>query len=213
MRRDLDRLGDRLVLGVDSLLRTLSGLHHGERPSPADALPDGELTARERRHVAGLMRVNHAGEVCAQALYVGQALTARSADVRAVLDDAAREEEDHLAWCRERLAELDARPSRLDPLWFAASYSLGVGAGLLGDRISLGFVAATEDQVCAHLERHLERLPDDDARSRAVLTQMHADEARHGTRAATAGGVAFPAPVKALMTLASGVMTRTSYYL
>jgi 3-demethoxyubiquinol 3-hydroxylase len=215
MERNLDALADRLVLGIDSFLRTLARTHHAQRPSPAEQLSDSEpdvLTERERRHSAGLMRVNHAGEVCAQALYEGQSLTARDASVRRVLEDAASEEEDHLAWCAERLDELGSAPSVLDPLWFMASFSLGAAAGVLGDRVSLGFVAATEEQVCRHLERHLASLPPNDHRSRAVLQQMHADEARHGTQALAQGGAEFPTPVKAAMTLVSSVMTRSSYY-
>jgi 3-demethoxyubiquinol 3-hydroxylase len=213
MMRASDSLGDRIVLGVDGLLRTLAGQHHTGHASPAAALDSVALSEDDRRHAAGLMRVNHAGEVCAQALYVGQALTARGAAVRAVLEDAAREEEDHLAWCTERLVELDSAPSRLNALWFTASYALGATTGLLGDSVSLGLVAATEDQVCRHLERHLQSLPAEDERSRAILRQMHADESRHGTRALESGGAEFPRPVRALMTLVSGVMTRTSYYI
>jgi 3-demethoxyubiquinol 3-hydroxylase len=212
MIRHSDRIGDRLVLGADSFLRTLTGQHQAWRPSPALGHPPAALEEGERRHAAGLMRVNHAGEVCAQALYVGQSLTARTPEVRAVLEEAAREEEDHLAWCSERLSELDSEASRLDPLWFLASYALGAMTGLLGDRVSLGFVAATEEQVCQHLEQHLGTLPPRDERSRAILQQMHADESRHGTRALQSGGIEFPEPVKGAMTLASGIMTRTSYY-
>jgi len=203
---------DRLVSGVDRFVRTVAGQHHPERPSPAADTPPGDaLNDRERRHAAGLMRVNHTGEVCAQALYEGQALTARSADVRKALLVAAQEEEDHLAWCRERLDELGSRTSVLNTLWYGTSFTLGALTGLLGDRVSLGFVAATEEQVCKHLEDHLHNLPETDARSRAVVATMHADEARHGTRALEAGGVPFPGPLKALMTLVSRVMTETSY--
>lgn len=157
------------------------------------------------------MRVNHTGEVCAQALYEGQALVAREGRVRTALLRAAREEGDHLAWCNERLDELDSRPSRLNPAWYAVSYALGAATGLMGDRISLGFVAATEDQVCRHLESHLERLPPGDVRSRQIVAQMHSDEARHGTEALGAGGTEFPAPLKKAMTLVSRVMTETAY--
>lgn len=202
---------DSLVLGADRFLRTLAGKHAPQRPSPGAEVAEASMSAAERSHAAGLMRVNHAGEVCAQALYEGQALVARDQRVRANLMNAAQEEEDHLAWCSERLRELDSRPSVLNPLWYGVSYVLGAATGLLGDRVSLGFVAATEEQVCAHLERHLESLPEDDQRSRAVVEQMHADEARHGTHALESGGAPFPEPVKALMTLVSRAMTETSY--
>ncbi len=201
----------RLVLGLDTGLRTLCGQHQALRPSPGAALPEPELSATEQTHVAGLMRVNHAGEVCAQALYEGQALTARDAATRDALLAAAQEEEDHLAWCRQRLDELAAKPSLLNPLWFGAAFGLGALTGLLGDRISLGFVEATEDQVCAHLEAHLAELPPQDQRTRAIISQMRDDERRHGDHALAQGGVAFPAPVKQLMRLVSGAMTATSY--
>ncbi len=208
-----DNLADRLVLGVDTVLRTLTGQYRTQRPSPAVGLAEPDLDDDERSHAAGLMRVNHTGEVCAQALYEGQALTAWEPGVRDVMHDAAREEADHLAWCHERLRQLDSRVSVLNPIWYGASFGLGAVTGLLGDRISLGFVAATEDQVCRHLERHLDSLPAHDAPSRAIVTQMHADETRHGTQALGAGGLEFPEPLRRAMTLASSVMTRTSYYL
>ena len=157
------------------------------------------------------MRVNHSGEVCAQALYEGQALVARDARVRDALIAAAREEEDHLAWCGERLKELDSRPSLLNPLWYGMSFAIGAATGLMGDKVSLGFVAATEDQVCRHLDRHMHDLPADDERSRAIVSQMRDDEARHGTAALEAGGAEFPQSVKDAMTLVSGVMTATAY--
>lgn len=202
---------DALVLGVDRVLRTLAQAPVAGRPSPAEEVLGADLDDGERRHAAGLMRVNHTGEVCAQALYEGQALVARDARVKTTLLDAAREEEDHLAWCNDRLDELDSRPSVLNPAWYGLSYALGAVTGLMGDRVSLGFVAATEDQVCKHLESHLERLPAHDTRSRAIVAQMHADEARHGTDALRAGGAEFPAAVKQAMTLISKLMTETSY--
>ena len=203
---------DRLIVGVDRFLRTVAGEHQAVRPSPTVTdTPVGSLDDDARRHAAGLMRVNHTGEVCAQALYEGQALTARTEDVRDALLRAAQEEEDHLAWCRERLGELDSRPSVLNPLFYSASFALGAVTGLLGDRVSLGFVAATEEQVCEHLADHLERLPADDARSRAVVTAMYEDEARHGPNALRAGGADCPAPIKAFMTLVSKMMTETTY--
>ncbi len=203
---------DLVLAEIDHALRTVgSASTGGSAPSPADTAPEAELTAAEQRHAAGLMRVNHSGEVCAQALYRGQALIAKSAATRADMTAAAREEEDHLDWCQQRLDELDAHPSRLNPLWYAASFALGAGAGLVGDRLGLGFVAATEDQVCAHLRDHLDRLPAQDARSRALVTRMLADEAAHAHRARLAGALSFPGPVKAAMTLTSRLMTALSY--
>jgi ubiquinone biosynthesis monooxygenase Coq7 len=202
---------DSVVSGADRFLRTLAGRHVAQRPSPAEAIPPSPLDEEARRHAAGLMRVNHAGEVCAQALYEGQALTARDAAVRAGLLEAAQEEEDHLAWCSERLVELESSPSVLNPLWYAVSFAMGAATGLLGDRLSLGFVAATEEEVCRHLEGHLNSLPEDDARSRAVVGQMYDDERRHGTHALEAGGQPLPAPIKRMMTLVSRVMTTSSY--
>lgn len=203
---------DRLLLQADRALRTLSpGAPCHGRPSPARAEPEAELSDAERRHAAGLMRVNHSGEVCAQALYQGQALTARLAEVRGEMEKAADEEIDHLAWCEQRLGELNSRPSLLNPLWYGLSFGLGATAGKISDRISLGFVAATEEQVCKHLESHLQRLPAQDHRSRAVVEQMRIDEEEHGHAALEAGGARFPAPVKGLMTLVSKAMTAASY--
>jgi ubiquinone biosynthesis monooxygenase Coq7 len=206
-----ESLLDLAVLAADRVLKTLAGQSRPERESPGAAVTPAALGPAEQSHAAGLMRVNHAGEVCAQALYEGQALVAREDGVRTALLAAAREEEDHLAWCGQRLAELDSRPSVLNPLWYGMSFALGAVTGLMGDRISLGFVAATEDQVCRHLKRHLHDLPADDERSRAIVAQMYADEARHGTQALEAGGEEFPQPVKDVMTLISRVMTATSY--
>jgi ubiquinone biosynthesis monooxygenase Coq7 len=202
---------DNIIGQVDGALRTLAGLDSAKRISPAAASADAQLGETERTHAAGLMRVNHAGEVCAQALYEGQALVARDEKTREALLTAAREETDHLVWCNERLQELDSEPSRLNPLFYAASYLMGAATGLMGDKVSLGFVEATEDQVCKHLEDHLKALPADDIRSRRIVEQMHADEARHGAQAMAAGGVEFPAPIKGLMTLVSRVMTETTY--
>jgi 3-demethoxyubiquinol 3-hydroxylase len=202
---------DVAVIAADRVLRTLAGRHHAQRNSPAVAIADAPLDADQTAHAAGLMRVNYAGEICAQALYEGQALVARDARVRNALIAAARDEEDHLAWCGERLAELDSRPSVLNPLWYGMSFVLGAATGLMGDKISLGFVAATEDQVCRHLDKHLRELPVDDARSRAIVAQMRDDESRHGNAALDAGGAEFPQPVKDAMTLVSGVMTGTAY--
>jgi len=205
---------DRLLLQADRALRTLSpGAPSCARLSPAGAEDETELSDTERRHAAGLMRVNHSGEVCAQALYQGQALTAKLPEVRGEMERAADEEIDHLAWCEQRLRELDSRPSLLNPLWYGLSFGLGAAAGKVSDRISLGFVAATEEQVCRHLQSHLERLPAQDRKSRAVVEQMLVDEEEHGHAALEAGGARFPAPLKGLMTLVSRVMTSASYRL
>lgn len=206
---------DELIAQFDRALRTCTGATAGQaqRPSPARECAEGELSPEQARHAAGLMRVNHSGEVCAQALYQGQALTARLPAVRAEMEQAAAEEVDHLVWCQERLDALGARTSHLNPLWYGLSFSLGAGAGLVSDRVSLGFVAATEQQVCQHLESHLARLPEEDTPSRAVVTQMLEDEARHADTALAAGGRPFPAPVRGLMTLASRAMTASSYRL
>ena len=203
-------LPDRLLAAADRALRSLFSPARASRPLPATAAP-APLDEVERREAAGLMRVNHAGEVAAQGLYHGQALVAGTPKLRALLLDAAREETDHLAWCQTRLQELGDRPSRLDPLWYAGSFGIGVAAGLLGDRTSLGFVAETERQVEAHLDSHLERLPAQDLRSRAILEQMRSDEMAHGRTALEAGGVPLPAPVRRLMRATAAVMTGTAY--
>ncbi len=209
----MSSLADQLVAEVDKALRTLTGQRSAERPNPAGGLPEAEMVDEARRHAAGLMRVNHTGEICAQALYEGQALTARKPEVRRLLESAAGEEADHLAWCEQRLQELESRPSTLNPIFYALSYAVGAATGLLGDRVSLGFVEATEDQVCSHLEKHLAELPPEDQRSRKIVRRMHEDEARHGSAALEEGGVAFPEPVKKVMTAVSRVMTETSYRL
>jgi len=201
-------LVDHLLIAADEALRTLSGAASAARASPAREAKAGG----DPRVSAGLMRVNHTGEICAQALYSGQALFARDDRVRAALQGAAAEERDHLAWCRGRLKELDAQPSALDPLWYAGSFALGVVSGIAGDRWSMGFLAETEAQVERHLEGHLDRLPADDARSRAIVTQMRDDEARHGSMGRALGAAELPLPVKAAMRMASRVMTRTAYY-
>ena len=205
---------DRLLLQADRALRTLSpGSPCHERPSPAKPVAEAEMSDAERRHAAGLMRVNHSGEVCAQALYQGQALTAKLPQVRAEMEHAADEEIDHLAWCEQRLRELDSRPSLLNPLWYGLSFGIGAAAGKVSDKVSLGFVAATEEQVCKHLESHLQKLPAQDEKSRAVVEQMLVDEAKHQHAALDAGGARFPGPVKGLMTLVSKAMTSVSYRL
>ncbi len=203
---------DRLLMQADAALRTLlpfSG--QPSRPSPAVLKNDSELTESETRHVAGLMRINHTGEVCAQALYQGQALTARLPQVRQAMEQAADEEIDHLAWCEQRIRQLGSHTSVLNPLFYGLSFGIGASAGLISDRISLGFVAATEDQVCKHLDEHLGQLPAGDDKSRAILEQMREDEAQHSTAAIEAGGLRFPAPIKFGMSLMSKVMTKATY--
>ncbi|MNF54429.1 2-nonaprenyl-3-methyl-6-methoxy-1,4-benzoquinol hydroxylase [compost metagenome] len=203
---------DRLLLQADAALRTLLPFTGQPfRASPAEGQPDAELKAEDARHIAGLMRINHTGEVCAQALYQGQALTAKLPEVRAAMEHAADEEIDHLAWCEQRIRELGSRPSVLNPIFYGLSFGVGAVAGLISDRVSLGFVAATEDQVCQHLDEHLEQLPEEDAKSRAILEQMRTDEEQHATSAIEAGGLRFPAPVKFGMTLLSKVMTKSTY--
>jgi ubiquinone biosynthesis monooxygenase Coq7 len=202
---------DRLIVGLDAALRTVAGVHRGERPSPGAGVPEAELAATERAHAAALMRVNHVGEVCAQALYQGQALTARNPANRAALERAAREEEDHLVWSSERIEELGGRPSLLNPLWYAGSLALGAAAGALGDRWNLAFLAETEHQVEEHLTGHLERLSPQDLRTRAVVEAMRADEARHREGAIELGAAELPAPVKLAMRACARVMTIVAY--
>ncbi|GEK46208.1 2-polyprenyl-3-methyl-6-methoxy-1,4-benzoquinone monooxygenase [Bisbaumannia pacifica] len=205
---------DRLIHQFDTVLRTL--VPHAaqpSRPSPSMGVDDEPLDERERERAIGLMRINHTGEVCAQALYQGQGLTAKLPDTREQMEQAAQEEIDHLAWCDERLEELGGRTSLLNPVFYAASFGLGAVAGAVGDRVSLGFVAATEEQVGKHLDEHLETLPAGDRRSRAVLAQMREDEAHHERWALEAGGARFPAPVKLGMRLMSKVMTKSVYKL
>ena len=211
--RDIDRL-DRLIIAFDRVLRGAARTDPGSASkSPADNIADGVLDDRERRHSAGLMRVNHAGEVAAQALYQGQSLVAREPETREAMEQAAREENDHLVWCRTRLEELGSAPSVLDPVWHAGSLAIGAAAGLAGDRWSLGFVVETERQVVEHLDGHLSRLPDGDHRSRAVLRRMQSDERHHATRARAAGGTPLPPFVRRAMRAASKVMTRTAYWI
>lgn len=207
----LPSLIDNLVIGLDQALRTLTGQINSERTSPSSPLEEADMDEASRAHVIGLMRVNHAGEICAQALYEGQALMARTDEARQALIDAAQEERDHLAWCRERVEELGGKTSRLDPVFYGASFAIGAATGVIGDKVSLGFVEATEDQVVDHLDRHLEDLPQEDVRSRAILEQMREDEARHGDHALALGGEEFPRPVKAAMTVISRLMTETAY--
>ena len=202
---------DRLIGEFDRALRAVAGVAHATRPSPAAGVSEKEITDEDRRHAAALMRVNHVGEVCAQALYQGQALTARDAVARQALEQAAREEEDHLAWSAERIRELGGRPSLLNPLWYAGAFAIGAVAGALGDRWTLAFLAETERQVEEHLGGHLEELPPEDDRTRAVVEAMQADEARHRASAIELGAAELPEPVKRAMRLASKVMTTVAY--
>ena len=205
---------DKLVLNADNALRTLvPTASNAERKNPADSESCPEQDEQQRKHTAGLMRINHTGEVCAQGLYQGQAFTAKLPKVREAMENAAQEEVDHLVWCEQRLEQLDSRTSLLNPLFYGMSFTIGAAAGIAGDDWSLGFVAATEDRVCAHLEDHLEQLPTEDGKSRAILEQMLIDEKEHGTRALEAGGREFTGPMKSLMTGMSKVMTSTTYHI
>jgi ubiquinone biosynthesis monooxygenase Coq7 len=222
---------DDLITEFDRGLRSMTGVSRMSRPMPvparpadpaatvdaADAADAGdsaervEMTAQERAHAAGLMRVNHVGEVCAQALYQAQKLATRSPSLKQAFENAAREEEDHLAWTAKRLEALDSRPSLLNPLWYAGALAIGFAAGRFGDRVSLGFMAETERQVEHHLNGHMEALPAADHESRAIVEQMRADEAAHGKAAMDAGGIELPFPARALMRAASKIMTTTAY--
>jgi ubiquinone biosynthesis monooxygenase Coq7 len=204
---------DRLITAFDNGLRTLLAPAHSARAVPGAALAEPEMTAPERQVAAALMRVNHTGEICAQALYQGQALTARNATARAALEQAAVEETDHLAWTAQRIEELGGRASVLNPLWYAGSFALGAAAGFLGDKWNLGFLAETERQVEGHLEGHLDRLPAQDEKSRAIVNEMKVDEARHARTAVDHGAAELPKPVTLAMKLGSRVMTRTAYWI
>jgi ubiquinone biosynthesis monooxygenase Coq7 len=204
---------DQLIVGFDKALRVVGGVALSSRPNPAAHSPDAELSAEEQRHSAGLMRVNHVGEVCAQALYDAQGRFAQSPAMRAQFQQAGREEEDHLAWTAQRLGELGSQPSLLNPLWYAGAYTLGAVAARLGDPHSLGFVVETERQVEAHLESHLDKLPPQDAKSRAIVEQMRVDEAAHGAAAQALGAAQTPLPVRIAMKAMSRVMTTAAYYI
>ncbi len=211
-RRNLDPV-DRLLVEAQRALDTVFGQPAASRANPAGNTPDVALEPGERRHAAGLMRINHVGEVCAQGLYFGQAAVAREASTREHLLEAAQEETDHLAWCADRLRELDSRPSLFNPLWYGGSYALGVLAGLRGDGWNLGFVVETERQVEAHLDEHLDTLPQADQRSRDILRTMKEDEARHAANAELAGARILPQPIPTLMAAASRVMKTVAYRL
>lgn len=204
---------DQLIVTFDSGLRTLFSQAHSVRPNPDAKIPEASLNAAEKKHAAALMRINHSGEICAQALYLGQALTARDAVVQQMLQRAAQEETEHLAWTAQRVKELGGNLSVLNPLWYGGSLAIGAFAGLLGDKWNLGFLAETERQVGEHLLSHLERLPEQDAKSRAIVMQMHHDETGHAALASAAGGAELPQPVLLAMKLNSKVMTQSSYYI
>lgn len=206
---------DAFITGADSALRTLlpPPKRISTRRSPAEHIDDIELSSQQKKHISGLMRVNHAGEVCAQALYQGQALTAKLSHIKKQMAEAAEEEIDHLAWCEQRLYELGSRPSMLNPIWYSGSIILGAVAGLAGDNISLGFVAETERQVSAHLQSHLHNIPSEDKKTRAILELMQMDEEFHATTAIEAGATELPYIIKQLMSAVSRLMTNSSYYL
>jgi ubiquinone biosynthesis monooxygenase Coq7 len=203
---------DKLIIGFDNALRTILTPAQTLRPIPGSELPEVELTEIEKKESTALMRVNHVGEVCAQALYQGQALTAKNESVQAVLIEAAREETEHLAWTERRITELGGRKSLLNPVWYVGAFAIGAASGIFGDRWNLGFLAETENQVGAHLAGHLQRLPQNDEKSRAIVTQMQIDEASHATMAMSHGGTKLPPPVKLAMKLGSKVMTGTAYW-
>jgi ubiquinone biosynthesis monooxygenase Coq7 len=203
---------DRLIAGIDHALRTVNSQPtRGSRPNPAEGIGESELTDAERAHAAGLMRINHAGEIAAQGLYQGHAAVARDPSIEAQMNEAAQEELDHLAWCETRLSELGSTPSMLRPAWYAGSFVIGAASGILGDKWSLGFIEETERQVSDHLGDHLKGLPEDDRRSRAIVAQMREEEEAHGANAADAGAAALPAPVRGLMQIVAGVMKRLAY--
>lgn len=203
---------DRLLLQADAALRTLvPNSSHAGRPSPAILEPESTLDPAQARHTAGLMRINHTGEVCAQALYQGQALTAKLPEIRESMEQAAEEEVDHLVWCEQHIRELGSQTSLLNPIFYGLSFAIGAGAGAISDKVSLGFVAATEQQVCKHLDDHLQQIPKSDRKSRAILQQMRIDEEEHANNALDAGGYRFPAPVKFGMSLMAKVMTSSTY--
>ncbi|MEJ8673170.1 2-polyprenyl-3-methyl-6-methoxy-1,4-benzoquinone monooxygenase [Chromobacterium amazonense] len=204
---------DKLITELDKGLRTLCAPAHSGRAHPDQDIAETELSAAEKRHALGLMRVNHCGEVCAQALYQGQALTARDEAAREALRQAAQEEVEHLAWTERRIRELGGRPSLLNPLWYTGSLAMGVAAGVLGDKWNLGFLQETERQVGAHLDSHLSALPEGDARSRAIVSQMRDDELQHAEMARELGAAELPAPLKAAMKLSARLMTGSSYHL
>lgn len=203
---------DKFIQNADLALRTLvPGAAHEQRPSPAKVADESELDEQERKHSAGLMRINHTGEVCAQALYQGQALTAKLPEVREAMNEAAAEEIDHLVWCEDRITQLGSHTSVLNPAFYGLSFGIGALAGAISDKVSLGFVAETERQVCKHLTEHMTSLPTQDEKSKKILLQMLDDEAKHATAAIDAGGYEFPLPMRLAMTGLSKVMTKSVY--
>ena len=204
---------DNLILGFDKGLRTLFSEAHSVRPHPDSGMIEGDLSDAEKSKAAALMRVNHCGEICAQALYQGQALTARDPQIQRMLGVAAQEETEHLAWTAQRVHDLGSHLSLLNPLWYTSSLAIGAVAGLLGDKWNLGFLAETERQVGAHLQNHLGKLPESDAKSRAVVQQMYVDETQHAEIAVQLGGAELPLPVKTAMQLSGKIMTQTAYWL
>jgi len=213
MPRNLS-FSDQLVCHLDNALRTLTpGTVKAKQTNPSKKITDSELTEEDRKHFSGLMRINHTGEVCAQALYQGQSMTARLETIRNSMVEAAEEELDHLAWCEKRLSQLNSRTSFLNPVFYGLSFTIGAAAGLAGDKWSLGFVAATEDQVSLHLTDHLVQIEDRDLKSKAILQQMLLDEQRHAENAINSGGVHFPRPVKETMTEISKFMTKLVYHI
>jgi len=203
---------DRLLAGANNALRTIAApAGRPSRKNPAADISETDLTDKQKTHAAGLMRVNHSGEVAAQGLYQGHASVARDPNIGQQMQRAANEEFDHLAWCEQRLAELHSGPSKLSPVWYTGAFVIGAASGILGDRWSLGFIAETEKQVCAHLDSHLDQLPDDDKKSRAIVKQMRDEEEEHGENAIEAGAATLPGPIQGLMRLTAKVMTNTAY--
>jgi ubiquinone biosynthesis monooxygenase Coq7 len=204
---------DKFLAGANNALRTVAApAGRRTRKNPSNGIEDTELNDEQKRHAAGLMRVNHAGEIAAQALYQGHATVARDKNIEDQMKRAADEEFDHLAWCEQRIHELGYEPSRLSPLWYAGAYAIGAASGVLGDKWSLGFIAETEKQVCSHLDRHLDHLPDEDLKSRAIVEQMRDEEQEHGENAVDAGASELPPPVVHLMRATAKVMTKTAYW-
>ena len=211
-RRQLSPL-DKLLIGANNALRTVATpAGRPARSNPAENVADADLDAEQKRHAAGLMRVNHAGEIAAQALYQGHATVARDRNIEEQMQRAADEEFDHLAWCEQRIHELGYQPSRLSPLWYAGAYAIGAASGVLGDKWSLGFIAETEKQVCSHLDSHLVQLPEEDEKSRAIVKQMRDEEEEHGENAIDAGAAILPPPIIRLMRATAKVMTKTAYW-
>jgi 3-demethoxyubiquinol 3-hydroxylase len=204
---------DKLLIGANNALRTVAApAGRPARRNPADKIADTDLDVKQKAHAAGLMRVNHAGEVAAQALYQGHATVARDKDIGDQMQRAADEELDHLAWCEQRIRELGSAPSRLSPLWYAGAFAIGAASGMLGDKWSLGFIAETEKQVCSHLDSHLQQLPGADVKSRAIVKQMREEEEEHGENAIDAGAAELPRPIVRLMRATAKVMTKTAYW-